>query len=631
MVRYQDDFYKAVNGEWAKTAVIPDDKVRTGGFSDLSDEIEDLMLETTDEWLKGNNLPEDKYLKEFFKFHKMTADYDTRDRLGVEPVIPLIEEFKSLSSFAEFASHIAEYEMDVKPNLFPFGVMPDFMDATLNVLWAGAPGIILPDTTYYAEDNDKGTELLGIWRQMQEKLLAKFHFTDEEIKDILDKVLELDAKLAKYVLSSEESSEYAKLYHPYQWSDFKDLAPELPVDSIFTKILGEIPDKVIVYEKRFWTEFAKDYYSESNWELLKATLVLYATGSWNNYLSDDIRILSGEYSRALSGRPKEMDKRKAAYYLAEGPYNQALGLWYAGEKFSEEAKKDVEDKVAKMIEVYKSRLENITWLQPETIQQAITKLNVITPHIGYPEKLPITYDRKIIDENLSLIENSRRLAQISTAHSWGEWNKPVDTTEWGMPAHMVNAYYSPQQNKIVFPAAILQAPFYDINQSSSANYGGIGAVIAHEISHAFDTNGASFDEHGSLRDWWTEEDYTAFTEKTDKIVAQFDGLPSYGAKVNGKLTVSENVADLGGVACALEAAKKDSDFSVEEFFINFAMIWRLKAREEYMQLLVTTDVHAPGEWRTNVTVTNFADFHKAFNVTPEDKMWRAPEDRVIIW
>lgn len=631
MTRYQDDFYKAVNGKWAETAVIPDDKPRTGGFSDLADEIEELMLTTTDGWLVGEKLPSDSILQNFVKFHKMTANYDKREKVGVTPVLPLIEEYKNLGSFAEFASRMADYEMAGKPNLLPFGVSPDFMNAQLNVLWAEAPGIILPDTTYYAEDNEKGKELLAVWRSMQEELLPKFGFSNEEIKDLLDKVIELDAKVAKYVLSREESSEYVKLYHPYEWVDFVKLAPELPLNDIFKAILGELPDKVIVPEERFWVDFAAEYYSEGNWELLKADLVLSAATSWNAYLTDEIRILSGAYNRALSGTPQARDKRKAAYYLAEGPYSQALGLWYAGQKFSPEAKADVEHKVATMIDVYKSRLETADWLAPATREKAITKLNVITPHIGYPEKLPETYGKKIIDENLSLVENAQNLAKISIAYAWSKWNKPVDRSEWHMPAHMVNAYYDPQQNQIVFPAAILQAPFYSLEQSSSANYGGIGAVIAHEISHAFDTNGASFDENGSLKNWWTEEDYAAFKERTDKVVAQFDGLDSYGVKVNGKLTVSENVADLGGVACALEAAKKEVDFSVRDFFINFATIWRMKARDEFMQMMASIDVHAPAEWRTNVTITNFDEFHQEFGVKEGDGMWRAPENRVIIW
>ncbi|HEL1075181.1 TPA: endopeptidase [Streptococcus equi subsp. zooepidemicus] len=631
MTTYQEDFYQAVNGKWAETAVIPDDKPRTGGFSDLADEIEDLMLTTTDAWLAGENVPNDAILENFVKFHRLVADYDKRDQVGVAPALDLIEEYKALGSFAEFASKVADYELNGKPNQFPFSVAPDFMNAQLNVLWAEAPGLILPDTTYYAKDNDKGKELLAIWRGMQEELLPKFGFSHEEVKDLLDKVITLDKQLADYVLSREEYSEYAKLYHPYDWAEFTKLVPELPLDDIFTVILGEVPDKVVVPEERFWTEFAADYYSEKNWELLKAWLVLTAAGAYHTYLTDEIRVLSGVYSRALSGTPQAMDKKKAAYYLAQGPFNQALGLWYAGEKFSPEAKADVEHKVAKMIEVYKSRLETADWLAPATRDKAITKLNVITPHIGYPEKLPETYAKKVIDDKLSLVENAQNLAKISIAHSWSKWNKPVDRSEWHMPANMVNAYYDPQQNQIVFPAAILQAPFYSLSQSSSANYGGIGAVIAHEISHAFDTNGASFDEHGSLKNWWTDEDYAAFKERTDKIVEQFDGLDSYGAKVNGKLTVSENVADLGGVACALEAAQSEPDFSARDFFINFATIWRMKAREEFMQMMASIDVHAPGQWRTNVTLTNFDEFHQEFNIKEGDPMWRAPEDRVIIW
>ena len=335
----------------------------------------------------------------------MTADYDRREAVGIEPVKPLIEEYKKLSSFSEFASKIAEYEMSGKPNEFPFSVSPDFMNAQLNVLWAAAPSIILPDTTYYTEDNEKGKELLGIWREMEEELLEKYGFTAEEIKDLLDKVIDLDAKLAKYVLSHEESSEYVELYHPYDWADFTKLAPELPLDSIFTEILGQVPDKVIVSEERFWTEFAAEYYSEANWELLKAVLLIDATTSWNAYLTDELRVLSGKYSRALSGTPQAMDKKKAAFYLAQGPYNQALGLWYAGEKFSPEAKADVEAKVATMIDVYKSRLQTADWLAPETREKAITKLNVITLISVIQKNCQRPMTRRLLIENLSLVEN----------------------------------------------------------------------------------------------------------------------------------------------------------------------------------------------------------------------------------
>lgn len=631
MVRLQDDFYQAVNGAWAETAVIPDDKPTTGGFMDLHNEIEELMLETTRTWQAGKNLPQDPILQNFVKYHGLISDFETREKVGVAPVLPLIKEMQELTSFADFASKIADYELAGKPNFFPFGVAPDFMDAKTNVLWADAPSLILPDVTYYAEGHEKGQELLAIWRQTSTDLLSQFPFSAEEIADLLDKMITLDAKLAQYVLSNEESSEYAKLYHPYAWADFVKLAPDLPMDEIFMQLLGQLPDQVIVPEERFWTDFAKDYFSENNWPALQAYLIYGAANQWTSYLTDDIRVLAGAYRRALSGTPEAMNQEKAAYYLAQAPYSQSLGLWYAAEKFSKEAKADVEAKVATMIEVYKERLTKNDWLAPATIEQALVKLNAITAHIGYPEKLPATYVEKVIDEDKSLLENAQKLAQISIRHSWSKWNQPVDTEIWHMSAHDVNAYYSPQQNQIVFPAAILQEPFYSLEQSSSANYGGIGAVIAHEISHAFDTNGASFDEHGSLRNWWTEADYQAFTQRTDQVVAQFDGLDSYGAKVNGKLTVSENVADLGGLAASLEAAKREETFSAEDYFTNFAKIWRLKARPEYMQMLASVDVHAPGHLRTNVQLPNFAEFHDTFGVTETDGMWRAETDRIVIW
>lgn len=492
MTRYQDDFYDAINGEWQQTAEIPADKSQTGGFVDLDQEIEDLMLATTDKWLAGEEVPEDAILENFVKYHRLVRDFDKREADGITPVLPLLKEFQELETFADFTAKLAEFELAGKPNFLPFGVSPDFMDARINVLWASAPSTILPDTTYYAEEHPQREELLTLWKESSANLLKAYDFSDEEIEDLLEKRLELDRRVAAVVLSNEESSEYAKLYHPYSYEDFKKFAPALPLDDFFKAVIGQLPDKVIVDEERFW-QAAEQFYSEEAWSLLKATLILSVVNLSTSYLTEDIRVLSGAYSRALSGVPEAKDKVKAAYHLAQEPFKQALGLWYAREKFSPEAKADVEKKVATMIDVYKERLLKNDWLTPETCKQAIVKLNVIKPYIGYPEELPARYKDKVVNETASLFENALAFARVEIKHSWSKWNQPVDYKEWGMPAHMVNAYYNPQKNLIVFPAAILQAPFYDLHQSSSANYGGIGAVIAHEISHAFDTNGASFD------------------------------------------------------------------------------------------------------------------------------------------
>lgn len=630
MVRLQDDFYQAINGKWEESALIPDDKPTTGGFTDIHDEIEVFLLETTDQWLQGENLPEGAVLENFVKYHRLAADWDKRNSLGAQPAQALIQEVQAISSFEEYANRLAQLEKEGLPNFLPFGVAPDFMNARINVMWADAPGTILPDTTYYEEGHPQKEELLALWRKSQENLLALYDFSEEEIKQLLDARLELDAWVAQYVLSNEEGSEYAKLYRPYSFADFQALVPNLTLSAFFQEMIGQEPDQIIVPEERFW-QAAKDLYTPDKWHWIHAQMILAAVGMTTAYLSDEIRVLSGAYGRALSGTPQAQNAHKAAFYLAQGPFSQAIGLWYAGEKFSPEAKADVERMVAQMIEVYKERLAANDWLTPETRDKAIVKLNVIRPYIGYPDQLPERYARKLVDENLSLLDNARAFGRIESEHAWSKWNQEVDDKEWGMPAHMVNAYYNPQKNLIVFPAAILQAPFYDLEQTASQNFGGIGAVIAHEISHAFDTNGASFDENGSLKNWWTEADYEAFQERTQKVVDLFDGQDSYGAKVNGKLTVSENVADLGGVACALEAAKKETDFSAQEFFTNYATIWRMKAREEYMKLLASVDVHGPAKLRVNLQVPNFDEFFETFDVKKGDGMWREPEDRIIIW
>ena len=349
-----------------------------------------------------------------------------------------------------------------------------------------------------------------------------------------------------------------------------------------------------------------------------------------SYLSDDFEAQNFDfYSRTMSGKKEMQPRWKRSVSTVDGVLGEVVGQMYVEKYFPAAAKERMVTLVKNLQTSLGERIKGLEWMSEPTKEKALEKLATFHVKIGYPDKWK--------DYSALEIKDDSYWANIERANDW-DYNEmiakagtPVDKDEWLMTPQTVNAYNNPTTNEICFPAAILQAPFYDIAQSSSANYGGIGAVIAHEISHAFDTNGASFDENGSLKNWWTEDDYAAFKERTDKIVDQFEGLDSYGAKVNGKLTVSENVADLGGVACALEAAKRDEDFSVREFFVNFATIWRTKAREEYMQMLASVDVHAPAKWRTNVIVTNFDEFHKEFDVKEGDGMWRAPEDRVIIW
>ena len=352
------------------------------------------------------------------------------------------------------------------------------------------------------------------------------------------------------------------------------------------------------------------------------------------YLSEEFRQVGGIYSRALSGAPEARPQEKAAFYLASGRFDQIIGDYYGKKYFGEQAKRDVEQMVQRMVGIYQDRLSSNTWLSEATREKAIIKLNTLGIHVGYPEKIPAIYTHFKVttaEEGGTLLSNALHFSHLKRKEDFKKWNQPVERDEWEMSADTVNAYYHPFRNIIVFPAAILQAPFYSLKQSSSENFGGIGAVIAHEISHAFDNNGSLFDEYGNLNNWWTEEDQKHFQALADQMIAEFDGLEIAGGKVNGKLTVSENIADAGGLSCALEAAKKDNNVDLEGFFINWATIWRMKARKEYTQLLLSIDVHAPNKLRANVQVKNLADFYQTFDIQPNDAMYLAPEKRVSIW
>ncbi|MBP5237239.1 MAG: M13 family peptidase, partial [Clostridia bacterium] len=295
------------------------------------------------------------------------------------------------------------------------------------------------------------------------------------------------------------------------------------------------------------------------------------------------------------------------------------------------AKKDIVSIVKKIIDTYKLRIERNGFLEQSTKEQAIRKLSAIKIKMGYPDEIKEIWSRLVFSEDDSLLEVMMKLSGIRLKDMFDRLTKPVDRTEWPMPGHMVNACYDPSSNDITFPAAILQKPFYSLDQSVSENLGGIGAVIGHEISHAFDNNGANFDENGNLKNWWSEDDFKAFKELTGQMIEQYDGIEYHGGKVNGELVVSENIADNGGMGVTLEIVHSLAKPDFRAYFINWARVWCMKAKEEYIQLLLTNDVHSPNVLRADMTPRNFSEWYEAFGVTENDKMYLAPEKRISIW
>ena len=626
----KDDLYEAVNGEWLKTAKIPDDKPATGGFNDLVDEIDKQLMDDFDAYAEGKEKSEDSRFNEMIKLYRLAKKFDWRKKVGPQPLKRMLASVENLNSYEDYQSQWKNWILAGMPSPISFDIDADMKNATVYALFASSPSLILPDKSYYeAEKKAQHDQLLQLWSSMVEALMDKLGYSKEEAKKIIDDAIKFDALLAPNVKSAEEAADYSKMYNPQTVAELASATDQLDIAAIIKQLVGEEPKKVIVTEPRYFKALNKIL--QDNFELFKNWALVRVIRENASYLDDEMREINGRYGRALSGSKKPVSQRKFAFYLARDMFSQVAGDYYGKKYFGPQAKADVHHMVEQMIKVYKGRLTNNQWLSKDTRDKAILKLDKLGIQVGYPDKIPALYDQFKVDEEESLIANLNQLTVTANKELFSRWNKPVDRMRWEMSAATVNAYYHPFKNIIVFPAAILQAPFYSLKQSSSQNYGGIGAVIAHEISHAFDNNGSLFDEFGNLNNWWTDEDSAHFKQLAQKMIEEFDGIPFAGQKVNGKLTVSENIADAGGLSCALEAAKNEADFNAQEFFINWATIWRMKATEQYMQLLLSIDVHAPQKLRANIQAENLDDFYRAFDIKPGDEMYRAPEDRVHIW
>ena len=626
----KDDLYEAVNGEWLKTAKIPDDKPATGGFNDLVDEIDKQLMDDFDAYATGKEKSDDSRFNEMIKLYRLAKKFDWRKKVGPQPLKRMLASVENLNSYEDYQSQWKNWILAGMPSPISFDIDADMKNATVYALFASSPSLILPDKSYYeAEKKAQHDQLLQLWSSMVEALMDKLGYSKEEAKKIIDDAIKFDALLAPNVKSAEEAANYSKMYNPQTVAELASATDQLDIAAIIKQLVGEEPEKVIVTEPEYFKALNKIL--QGNFELFKNWALIRVIRENASYLDDEMREINGRYGRALSGSKKPVSQRKFAFYLARDMFSQVAGDYYGKKYFGPQAKADVHHMVEQMIKVYKGRLTNNQWLSKDTRDKAILKLDKLGIQVGYPDKIPALYDQFKVDEEESLIANLNQLIVTANKELFSRWNTPVDRMRWEMSAATVNAYYHPFKNIIVFPAAILQAPFYSLKQSSSQNYGGIGAVIAHEISHAFDNNGSLFDEFGNLNNWWTDEDSAHFKQLAQKMIEEFDGIPFAGQKVNGKLTVSENIADAGGLSCALEAAKTEADFNAQEFFINWATIWRMKATEQYMQLLLSIDVHAPQKLRANIQAENLDDFYTAFDIKPGNEMYRAPEDRVHIW
>ena len=629
-IRIQDDLYLYVNGKTLDQLVIPDDKPVAGGFSELADGVEKIMMEEF-ETMSANKSYPNEFLKRACELYAIAKDADRKARHGITPALnrlAILDEIKNLNDFSRLYKTLSLTGIPTPLNI---SVDTDMKNTKQHLVYIQGASVILPDASYYKPEMAAQKEqILGIWTNVAKAVMAKTDLSVEDQEKFVTDALAFDEILGGLVKTSEEWSRYIEMYNPMDESKVAEMLSSLDFGRILNDLFGRVPETIVVTEPRFFGEFAKVMNTDTL-DLYKHWAYVTGLISACNFLSEELRDMGGMYMRALTGVAKMQSIEKFAYHLASGMYSEPVGIYYGDKYFGEAAKKDITEIVYQIIDTYKERIKTNEILGEQTKEKAILKLSTMGVKMGYPDKARAIYDKLIFNADDSLLDIMLSLKAIRELETLAKLDRPTEPENWQMPGHMVNACYDPFVNDITFPAAILQAPFYSLSQTRSQNLGGIGGVIGHEISHAFDSNGAKCDEHGNINNWWTEDDFKRFDKKVQNMIAQFDGIELPQGKVNGAFIVSENMADNGGMSVTLDIMSKTEGVSYEEYFENWARVWCQKARPEYAQMLLSVDVHGPCMLRANMPPRNFKEWYETFGVKDTDQMYLAPEKRIVIW
>ena len=629
-IRIQDDLYMYVNGETLDKLVIPDDKPAAGGFSELSDEVEKIMMGEFEAMAESKSYPND-YLKRACELYAIAKDTDRKEKHGITPALKnlaILDEIKDLGDFSRLYKTLSLKGIPTPINI---SVDTDMKNTKQRLVYIQGASVILPDASYYKPEMAAQKEqILGIWTNVAKAVMAKTDLSPKDQEKFVNDTLAFDEILGSLVKTQEEWSRYIEMYNPTDESKVAEMLSTIDFGSILTDLFGHVPATIVVTEPRFFESFANVLNADTI-ELYKHWGYVTGLLASCSFLSEELRDMGGMYGRAIMGVAKMQSIEKFAYNLASGTYSEPVGIYYGDKYFGEAAKKDITEIVYQIIDTYKERIKTNEILGEETKAKAILKLSTMGVKMGYPDKVRAIYDKLVFNAEDSLFDIMLSIKAIRELDILSKLDMPTEPENWQMPGHMVNACYDPFVNDITFPAAILQAPFYSLSQTRSQNLGGIGSVIGHEISHAFDSNGAKCDENGNINNWWTEDDFKRFDAKVQDMIAQFDGIELPWGKVNGAFIVSENMADNGGMSVTLDIMSRTDGASYEEYFTNWARVWCQKAKPEYSQLLLSVDVHGPCILRANIPPRNFKEWYDTFGVTDADKMYIAPEKRIVIW
>ncbi|WDF83241.1 M13 family metallopeptidase [Lacticaseibacillus pabuli] len=629
--RIQDNLYMAVNGAWQNKTVIPPDKAMVGADSDLADDIRAKLVRDLTAIAKGDKQTDAKPLQYAAKLYVKAADKAARDKAGITPVLPRLQRLESLQDLAAYREALPELLAKGYPLPLDSFVSADVHDPETNQLQLLGFDTILPDAEQYTEDNEENDEKFAAWSEMAKELLQAAGYDAATAASYVQDALAFDRRNAALQPSNEWLAVDKNWDNALSWADLASDGRNIGLTKALASMMPAAPATVNLIMPKVFAQL-NDLVNEENYHQWLHMAIIRELIDDAGLLSDDLRIKGDAYDRLLYGREVALDWVKAAFYLATRFLSDPIGLYYGQTYFGEAAKQDVTNMVKDIIAQYEVQLRNNTWLSDATREKAIAKLKTMKIKMGYPDDVFAMYNTLHFDDGDDLFTAESKLADQTLAFRMSQVGKPVDRSEWGMPGYLVNACYEPTMNDITFPAGILQPPYYSLDWSRAANLGGTGATIGHEISHSFDNNGAEYDANGKMANWWTDADKAEFAKDVDAIADQFDGRDSYGAKINGRLTVSENIADNAGMAVALDLLGKDaSKEELHEFFEAYTKSWATKMRPEMAQNRATTDVHAPAELRVNVPVLNFDAWYRAYDVKPGDGMYLAPDKRVNIW
>lgn len=625
------NFYQAVNKEWLLKAKIPVDSPSIDSFYTLDEDVKGKLKKDIKNLGEGKESSDITGMSEFITFYKAASDYKQREKDGLEPLKPYLKEIEDIKDLNDLANKSASLTDKGIPLPFGYDVGTNAENTSQKQIQLSPPSILLPDVSIYKDEASKKQYLTPI-ETATKKALEKLGYSEKNSKRIVKEALEFDEIIAKYSLSNEEMSESKNLVHPKTAEEINAYSGSFKLYDVIKGIMGRDLETINVPNTKYFENYSK-VVNQDNFSKIKSWMLVQEAMAASNSLTEDYRLNFQLISMAIMGTQKPISKEDTVYEMSVNLFSDVMSVYYGRKYFGEEAKTDVTGMIDKIKNVYRGRLQQNDWLTEETRNKAIEKLDKMKVFVGYQEDVDPGTKELHLEPNKSFFELSEDIAQFGKRYTIDHFDEPIDKNKWSGSAFDINAYYNPESNSINFPAGILQAPFYDKNQSTEKNYGGIGVVIGHEITHAFDSNGADYDENGDMHNWWTNADSKAFDKRIKAFEDQWNGLEIYETKVNGKLTVTENVADAGGLSSTLQVLKTDmTKPDLKDYFENYANIWKQKASLQYNKYTMVQDVHAPNELRVNQQLKNLPEFYEAYpQIKKGDAMYLAPSKRISLW